>query len=76
MTPATSSVPTRADGRPVTTHREIERRLLAYAAQGRRFELRSTADGRAYLTDVPTRDDAALLRAASGLALLSQATSV
>lgn len=75
MTPATSDAQAVAGGVPRSTRRGIERLLLSYAAQGRRLELRSTADGRAYLTDVPAADDAPLLRAASGMAVLAQATS-
>ena len=71
----TADAPTVAGGKPATTRRQsaaLEAWLLAHGA-GRRWQPRTTADGRCYLSDVPSPDDAALLSAGRDLALLARA---
>lgn len=68
MTSATSGAPPVAgDVARRSTRREIERWLLACAAEGRTFELHPLR------LDVPTNGDGELWRAANGLAVLSSA---
>lgn len=71
MTAPTADAPTAAGDVQRSTRRQSAAALLGAIAQGRRLEI-VHSNGLTYLTDVPSCDDAALLRAASDLALLSQ----
>lgn len=75
MNAPTAGAPTRGDAQPATTRRQsadLEAWLIAHGA-GRRWQLRTTAGGQCYLSDVPSPDDAALLSAGRDLALLARA---
>ena len=70
MTAPTVDAPTVAGAARRSTRRQSEAALLDAIAQGRHFGL-VHSNGLTYLTDVPSGDDGALLRGASGLALLA-----